>query len=92
MPTASLLALRLGERVLIPLATSSNLVSGLAVQLFSYLKTGGEEGIRTLDTLLGYTHLANGRFEPLSHLSVVVQKGQGSKLTTYPFLARLKHS
>jgi len=23
---------------------------------------------------------------------VVVQKGQGSKLTTYPFLARLKHS
>ena len=32
-------------------------------------ESGGEDGIRTHDTLLGYTHLANGRFRPLSHLS-----------------------
>ena len=33
------------------------------------MESGGEDGIRTHDTLLGYTHLANGRFRPLSHLS-----------------------
>ena len=32
-------------------------------------KTGGEGGIRTLDTLLTYTPLAGERFKPLSHLS-----------------------
>ena len=31
--------------------------------------TGGETGIRTLDTLLTYTPLAGERFRPLSHLS-----------------------
>ena len=33
------------------------------------LTTGGETGIRTLDTLLTYTPLAGERFRPLSHLS-----------------------
>ena len=33
-------------------------------------KTGGAGGIRTLDTLLGYTPLAGERFRPLSHRSV----------------------
>ena len=31
--------------------------------------SGGEGGIRTLDTLLTYTPLAGERFKPLSHLS-----------------------
>ena len=31
--------------------------------------SGGERGIRTLDTLLTYTPLAGERFRPLSHLS-----------------------
>ena len=30
---------------------------------------GGEEGIRTLDTLLTYTPLAGERLRPLGHLS-----------------------
>ena len=33
------------------------------------IKTGGETGIRTLDTLSTYTPLAGERFRPLSHLS-----------------------
>ena len=31
---------------------------------------GGEEGIRTLDTLITYTPLAGERLQPLGHLSV----------------------
>lgn len=31
--------------------------------------SGGEEGIRTLDTLLTYTPLAGERLRPLGHLS-----------------------
>ena len=58
---------------------------------FSPSEGGGEDGIRTHDTLLGYTHLANGRFRPLSHLSVVVSlRGQGVKLTTQRTVASLK--
>ena len=30
---------------------------------------GGEEGIRTLDTLITYTPLAGERLQPLGHLS-----------------------
>ena len=30
---------------------------------------GGEGGIRTLDTLLTYTHFPGVRLQPLSHLS-----------------------
>jgi hypothetical protein len=33
---------------------------------------GGEEGIRTLDTLLTYTPLAGERLRPLGHLSEAV--------------------
>jgi hypothetical protein len=33
--------------------------------------SGGERGIRTLDTLLTYTPLAGERFRPLSHLSEI---------------------
>lgn len=33
------------------------------------LGNGGEEGIRTLDTLLTYTPLAGERLRPLGHLS-----------------------
>ncbi len=33
-------------------------------------KAGGEEGIRTLDTLLTYTPLAGERLRPLGHLSI----------------------
>ena len=36
---------------------------------FSVL-TGGEGGIRTLDTLLTYTPLAGARLQPLGHFSV----------------------
>lgn len=32
-------------------------------------RDGGEEGIRTLDTLLTYTPLAGERLRPLGHLS-----------------------
>ena len=32
-------------------------------------RSGGEEGIRTLDTLLTYTPLAGERLQPLGHLS-----------------------
>ena len=34
-----------------------------------YRITGGEGGIRTLDTLQTYTPLAGARFQPLSHFS-----------------------
>ena len=34
-----------------------------------YLRHGGEGGIRTLDTLLGYGALAKRCFRPLSHLT-----------------------
>ena len=31
---------------------------------------GGDAGIRTLDTLVGYAHLANECLQPLGHVSV----------------------
>ena len=31
--------------------------------------SGGDGGIRTLDTLLGYAHLANECLQPLGHVS-----------------------
>ncbi len=31
---------------------------------------GGERGIRTLDTLVGYTHFPGVRLRPLGHLSL----------------------
>ncbi len=34
---------------------------------------GGERGIRTLDTLLTYTHFPGVLFQPLRHLSVFIQ-------------------
>ena len=34
-----------------------------------YLVSGGERGIRTLDTLQTYTHFPGVRLQPLSHLS-----------------------
>ena len=33
------------------------------------MRGGGEEGIRTLDTLITYTPLAGERLQPLGHLS-----------------------
>ena len=33
-------------------------------------KIGGEGGIRTLDTLLTYTHFPGVRFQPLTHFTV----------------------
>jgi hypothetical protein len=35
-----------------------------------FLVSGGEEGIRTLDTLLTYTHFPGVLLQPLGHLSV----------------------
>ena len=37
--------------------------------------TGGERGIRTLDTLLTYTHFPGVRLQPLGHLSAEALKG-----------------
>ena len=34
-------------------------------------KIGGEGGIRTLDTLLTYTHFPGVRFQPLTHFTVL---------------------
>ena len=36
-----------------------------------YKNNGGEGGIRTLDTLLTYTHFPGVRFRPLSHFTVL---------------------
>ncbi len=33
------------------------------------IRTGGEVGIRTPDTLVGYTHLAGEHLRPLGHFS-----------------------
>ncbi len=38
---------------------------------------GGDGGIRTLDTLLGYAHLANECLQPLGHVSVAGLAGAG---------------
>ena|GEM_PF-6345566 len=35
-----------------------------------FYKIGGEGGIRTLDTLLTYTHFPGVRFQPLTHFTV----------------------
>lgn len=39
-------------------------------ELFRFGSFGGEGGIRTLDTLLEYTHFPGVLFRPLRHLSV----------------------
>lgn len=36
---------------------------------FGLLGAGGDDGIRTHDTLLGYAHLANEYLQPLGHVS-----------------------
>jgi 3-deoxy-manno-octulosonate cytidylyltransferase (CMP-KDO synthetase) len=41
--------------------------------------TGGEAGIRTLGTLLGYSALAKRRFRPLSHLTLSLQAARLSR-------------
>ena len=38
---------------------------------------GGDEGIRTLDILLGYTPLAGERLRPLGHVSVAGSARKG---------------
>ena len=40
-----------------------------------FLLIGGERGIRTLDTLLTYTHFPGVRLQPLGHLSVIIMTG-----------------
>ena len=37
---------------------------------FQGIRSGGDGGIRTLDTLVGYAHLANECLQPLGHVSV----------------------
>ncbi len=49
------------------------------IWVLSYVNDGGEEGIRTLDTLLTYTPLAGERLRPLGHLSAGGYEGE----TTY---------
>ncbi len=39
-----------------------------------------EEGIRTLDTLLRYTHFPGVRLRPLGHLSKQLPKQQGANI------------
>ena len=36
---------------------------------YQVLRSGGDGGIRTLDTLVGYAHLANECLQPLGHVS-----------------------
>ncbi len=40
-----------------------------AIYLINMRLFGGERGIRTLDTLLTYTHFPGVRFRPLSHFT-----------------------
>ena len=40
------------------------------LEKISLKRGGGEEGIRTLDTLLTHTPLAGERLRPLGHLSI----------------------
>jgi hypothetical protein len=44
----------------------------LACTLLKTCRVGGEGGIRTLDTLLAYTHFPGVLFRPLRHLSVIL--------------------
>ena len=49
-----------------------------------------EEGIRTLDTLLAYTHFPGVRLRPLGHLSKLSVK-ETKKINLFmPFLKKLK--
>src|SRR5436853_5802958 len=45
------------------------------------LKHGGEGGIRTLGSLLGYGALAKRCFQPLSHLTKIVATGRPTSLS-----------
>ena len=51
-------------RVLIPAVDTKIPTQG------GYLLYGGEGGIRTLDTLLTYTHFPGVRLQPLGHFTV----------------------
>ena len=44
-----------------------------------FLVSGGERGIRTLDTLLTYTHFPGVRLQPLSHLSGIVWRNSSKR-------------
>lgn len=48
----------------LPLSAASNQAESTA-----RMETGGQGGIRTLDTLLTYTHFPGARLRPLGHLS-----------------------
>ncbi len=52
--------------------------------LYSGMKISGEGGIRTLDTLLTYTHFPGVLFRPLRHLSLWFYQG----LQRYNILAK----
>jgi hypothetical protein len=60
--------------------------------------SGGDGGIRTRDTFLGYAHLANECLQPLGHVSVVEAiNGKAAKVHIYqrrpaPFLRSLGES
>jgi hypothetical protein len=41
------------------------------------VEVGGERGIRTLDTLLRYTHFPGVRLRPLGHLSLFEKSQKG---------------
>ena len=45
-------------------------------------KIGGEGGIRTLDTLLTYTHFPGVRFQPLTHFTVLSHTHLNTAQTT----------
>ena len=54
-----------------------------------FYKIGGEGGIRTLDTLLTYTHFPGVRFRPLSHFTVLqphsIPKGRAVVILSHRF-------
>ena len=69
-------ALRARPKSLPAILSNQRLLIGLVFQpdikkapVGAFFMSGGERGIRTLDTLLTYTPLAGERFRPLSHLS-----------------------
>ena len=46
-------------------------MSGINYETSANKTYGGERGIRTLDTGLGYTPLAGERLQPLGHLTIL---------------------
>ncbi len=54
--------------------------NSMFIRGLSHYMSGGERGIRTLDTLLTYTHFPGVRLQPLGHLSAIPGAGRaGSK-------------